>query len=202
MNMKTMNVSNKSIAQLNQEVLTAKKQALRDPYQFERSDDGLSDMMTQRLNISGSRNFPADVRQKIDNIFDKFPDQLKILGLYYDAGFTIDEIAEMQNSQRDSVARSLSRAKSRLRKTLTAVEYDSIRWAIGDPKALEATQPRFVNPFYNDFVEPQPVAVYQWDGQLAQKVDLENHPAPKVLPKGSFYYEVKSIETGISGCTH
>lgn len=205
---------NTSIKQLNIEVATAKKQALTDPYQFERPDFNYSEDGNSLIEVvqskkarshTGKISFPSDIRAKIDNIFDKFPDQLKILGLYYDGGFTAEEIADMPAfaTQEDSITRSLRRAKARLKKNLTTEEYDSIRRFIGDHKpTLAATQERHVNPFYNDFVEEKPVITYQWDGQLTPKVELHNHPPEKHLPKGSFYYEVQSIETGITGCAH
>ncbi|KRE33419.1 hypothetical protein ASG85_14210 [Paenibacillus sp. Soil724D2] len=202
---------NVSIKQLTTEIKNAKAQALRDPYQFERSDmviglgeeaNTLTDtvLTKNRMNISGTRNFPAEVREKVDAIFEKFPDQLKILGLYYDAGFTAEEIADTQGSQEDSVTRSLRRAKARLKKYLTAVEYDSIRWAIGDAKSLDATQPRFVNPFHSEFVAPQPVRtgkltahgmVIEWEDGFKSFLTLVTpvrrkikglHPEPKDLP--------------------
>lgn len=206
-------MKNTSIEQLNKEVVTAKKQALSDPYRYERPDQvGTADgntlteivQMKKQQARDGKLTFPADVRAKVLVIFDKFPEQLKTLGLYYDGGFTVEEIAEREKSEVTNVARSLRRAKNRLKKYLSPEEYNSIRRFIGDHKpALDATQDRHVNPFYNDFVDQQPIVSYQWDGNLTPKVNfLCNHPAPKNLPKGSFYYEVQSIETGTTGGAH
>lgn len=217
-------MKNVSIEQLNKEVLTAKKQALSDPYRYERPDfvenrDGNSLIeivqMKEQTNHSNKKTFPAAVRKSVDYIFDKFPNQLRILGLYYDGGFTIEEIADMDGTTKANISIGLSRAKARLKKYLSDEEYDSIRWAIGDPKKLEATQPRFVNPFYNDFVESQPVVLgkvlghFEGDdnefilwksGEVEYPLKREvtgQHPPAKDLPKGSMYYEMKSIETGL-----
>lgn len=196
-------MKNTSIEQLNQEVSTAKRQALSDPYRYERTAEGLTEK-AKPLHNSGKLTFPAAVRKKVDGIFDKFRDQLATLGLYYDGGFTVEEIAEMQDSEVTNVARSLRRAKNRLKKYLSPEEYDSIRRFIGDHKPrVSATQERHVNPFYNDFVEQQPILSYQWDGQPTPKLEIGGqHPDPKHLPKGSFYYEVQSIETGTTGHAH
>lgn len=191
-------MKNTSIEQLHAEVSTAQKQALKDPYRYERTSEGLVEK-GKPLNNSGKKTFPAAVRDLVNVIFDKFPHQLKILGLYYDAGFTVEEIADMEDDIETNVARTIRRAKARLKKYLTAEEYDSIRWAIGDPTTLAATQPRFVNPFYNDFVEPQPVrtgmmlgsdGLIMWsDGAVSHKdhVPVNRpiqglHPEPKDLP--------------------
>lgn len=200
---------NKSVEQFQSEIMVAKKQALRDPYQYERPDtvvgvgedaNSLTDTVLTRgkLQSHGKMTFPAGVRAHIGHIFDKFPVQLEILGLYYDGGFTTEEIADMRNDADNNILTTLRRAKARLKKYLTPTEYDSIRWAIGDPKSLEATQPRFVNPFYDDFAVTSPVRTGIWGGTMiawddggfsdchattpVQRHIQGLHPDPKDLP--------------------
>ncbi|SEN18833.1 sigma-70 family RNA polymerase sigma factor [Paenibacillus sp. OV219] len=216
-------MQNKSIAKINNEVAAAKKQALRDPYQNERTIEGIADRAAPRNN-SGKITFPADVRAKVVQIFDKFPHQLMILGLYYDGGFTVEEIAARNDLEHPNVVKSLGRAKSRLKKYLSPEEYNSIRRFIGDHKPrIDATQDRHVNPFYNDFVEEQPVStgllsecgssILWFDGIYIGSITFTTiptpvqsysfeHPPEKQLSKGSFYYDVKSIETGTADCVH
>lgn len=136
-------MNNTSIKQLESQIETAKDQGRNDPYRYETNDgylDGnsLSDLMSLR-NISattGMQIVPPVVKDKLETIFASFELQYKLLGLYYASEFTIDEIAQMESMQRDSVSRSLRRGVARLNKYLTATEYDSIRWLLRDYKQI------------------------------------------------------------------
>jgi predicted DNA-binding protein YlxM (UPF0122 family) len=137
-------LNNTSIKELGSQIVTARKQARANPYRHERDDlqieDGnsLSDLMGMRniSEITGKQIVPPLVKAKLEEIFSSFELQYKLLGLYYGAGFTIDEIADMESMKRDSVSRSLKRAVKRLTKYLTVAEYDSIRWLLRDYKRI------------------------------------------------------------------
>lgn len=145
-----ISMNNTSIKQLDSEIKIARKQAKSFPYRFERNDtaieDGnsLSDLMTLRNidSTTGMQIVPPLVKKKIDEMFEMYTLQYEILGLYYAAGFTIDEISVLENMQRDSVNRSLRRAVKRLQKYLTESEYDSIRWLLRDYKGIPSNLTR------------------------------------------------------------
>ncbi|SFS70076.1 sigma-70 family RNA polymerase sigma factor [Paenibacillus sp. BC26] len=153
---------NKSIDQLNKEIETAKREALKStekkPNQIgikkhERSDmvkltsEGVANTLIDQVlskrvgQRSGVQKIPRDVKVKIEQIFAKHDHQYSLLGLYYGAGFTRTEIADILGLQRQNVGASLRSAVARLKKYLTPEEYDSIRWALGDYKPLQGTQP-------------------------------------------------------------
>jgi hypothetical protein len=52
----------------------------------------------------------------------------------------MEEISDMIGYPKGHISRDLTRAKTRLKKYLSAAEYDSIRWALGDAKTLQATE--------------------------------------------------------------
>jgi hypothetical protein len=159
-------MKNTSVKQLNAEIATARKQALTDPHRYERPDtvegQSLIDMVTSRpMQWSGKQIIDPFLSYKIERIFEKFPVQYKMLGLYHSARFTVGEIAEMEGVTQPSVTQSLRSAKARLKKYLTDAEYDSIRWAIWDPLPTRATpmsdEARESLARYNEFIAPQPV---------------------------------------------
>lgn len=137
-------MNNTSIGQLERQIITANKQSKRDPYRYETNDtsidngNSLSDLMSIKKvsKSNGRQGIPPLVKEKIETIFANHELQYKLLGLYYAGYFTIDEIADIESMQRDSVSRSLKRAVNRLRKYLTAAEYDSIRWILRDYKRI------------------------------------------------------------------
>lgn len=135
-------MNNKSIIQVKREINTARKQSRSNPYRNEIGDtvDGentLSDLMGIRnLDSTGNQIVPQTVKEKLVTVFANFETQYKILGLYYAAGFTVEEISLLEGMAKQNVSISLRRAVKRLRKYLTVQEYDSIRWLLRDYKRI------------------------------------------------------------------
>lgn len=185
-------MSNKSIAQTLNEVGLAKKQALRDPYVFERPDhmvgnknetghehlgNSLSDLIKSKEKSQPLyEQALAAMKGKIESIFDRYPHQYNLLGLYYAARFTMEEISEMIGYPKGHISRDLTRAKTRLRKSLTTTEYDSIRWAIGDVKSLQATERIDDSEYENAKSTFAPSKTFLVEGSL------NVHPPNKILP--------------------
>jgi RNA polymerase sigma factor (sigma-70 family) len=178
---------NKSIAQIQNEVSAARKNALSEPHRYERPDMvlGLSDEANSLTDIVASKEkgqrstkqgMPDDLRGKVESIFEKFPHQYRLLGLYFAARFTMDEISEMIGYPKGHVSRDLNRAKTRLKKYLTNEEYDSIRWALGDAKTLQAT-PRVDDSEYEN--AKSRYAPFQ-SRPISDPLDV--HPPAKNLP--------------------
>lgn len=141
--------SNQSIKQINKEVVTAKGQSLSRYHDFEIEDkrlgfgtdsNSLTDVIEAARNRQGKGKqfIPLFVKQKIETIFENHPIQYRLLGLYFAANFTIDEIADIEDMDRSNVRKSLSRGKARLKKYLQDYEYDSIRWLVRDPKPVKS----------------------------------------------------------------
>ncbi|KKC46782.1 hypothetical protein VE23_05940 [Paenibacillus sp. D9] len=161
---------NKSINQLHKEIEQARKEALKDYEKknkigikkHERSDmvklatDGVANSLIDQIlskrysQRNGVQTIPVEVQVKIEKIFAKHEHQYRLLGLYYGAGFTRMEIAELLGLQRQNVGKSLQQAMKRLKIYLSPEEYDSIRWALGDYKPLQAT-PRVSNRGYEGY---------------------------------------------------
>jgi len=141
-------MNNTSINQLHKEIETARQQALNDPYRYEREDqvvgsyaegNSLSDMVVLNEGSPYVQSIDPVLKVKIEQLFESFPTQYDMLGLYYAAEFTVGEIAMMQGVTKQSVQTTLKRAKKRLIDGLTAAEYDSIRWLMRDFKPIAAT---------------------------------------------------------------
>ena len=150
-------MSNTSLKQTHTEIVNAQRQALRDPYQNERADTvrgsvdygeildagtSLGDIANAKreLQATGIQRVPDWVQFRINQIFEKFPVQLKYMGLYYAGGFTSQEVADIRGVERRVVEITVKRGVERLMNNLTPAEYDSIRWLLRDYKHLPSTK--------------------------------------------------------------
>lgn len=185
-------MANKSVGQTKREAQTAKREALKNPYRYERADvingNALSDIAAlsesqSDIARSHTQALAPELVKRIADLFEKFPQQYEVLGLYFTGGFTVDEIARFTETTKGTVSVTLKRAVKRLKTKLTTGEYNRVRWYIGDVPPLQAS-PREDKSMY---VNCRSRYVHELDWPVTVEGFEFKHPAPKDLLEPRYF---------------